>query len=776
MAAKSRGIWAIDIGNNALKALHLRRVDDTVEAIGFDNIEHGKVLSGENITSEERSELISASLRQFAERNPIGKEEIIISVPGQSSFARFIKLPPVEPKGIPKIVQYEAVQQIPFDIREVEWDWQLMGKPDSPEAEVAIFAIKNDIAGAILEYFTAENMTVTGVQMSPMALYNYIVYDRSDLGDTDSKAIVVIDMGADNTDLVICTRNTVWQRCIPIGGNSFTKAISDTFKLNFTKAEKLKRTAAVSKYARQIFQAMRPVFSDLAAEVQRSLGFYSSSNRDVKLQKVIALGGGMKLQGLIKFLQQTIQCPIIRPDSFEKLSISPDISSAKFHENVADFGVIYGLGLQGLGLAKMENNLLPRRMARAMAWARKSKIFTVAASVLLLLSLASFARINYINSKYNANENVRKKIKKVISEAERAGNQLEQEQSRDGQYEAMIKKEMELFKYRDILPSFLQTIISCLPNAQNTPDQAELFKAFDAGAIESVLAIDRKDRKQLFVTSISTKFTTDLGSAKLPISVPTLGQGVAIGRGVFASRGGVRSRGFDVDDSEEESGPKAGFVVMLEGYSPYKNIDELTDPAGVRADKSKWGFVTRLMNLNEVSEGTVFELYKKNRIEHFVLETGEVEVASFNMPKGIGVERVQQISQSLSGKYGGVPTSPRAGMLRRPGVRAPVGAVQSVGLASSRHALIDPMTKEVISKKIEVDEKGHAKTDLFGNPVYTINDYWFRIKAKFVWKDAPVIESSEVETTRRSGRRDSSRRPTRGFEQSPDQEEEFGED
>jgi membrane peptidoglycan carboxypeptidase len=77
-----------------------------------------------------------------------------------------------------------------------------------------------------------------------------------------------------------------------MGGNAFTKAIADTFKLSFEKAEKLKRTAPMSKYARQILQAMKPVFADLAAEIQRSLGFYSSAHPNAKIARIVALGGG----------------------------------------------------------------------------------------------------------------------------------------------------------------------------------------------------------------------------------------------------------------------------------------------------------------------------------------------------------------------------------------------------------------------------------------------------------------------------------------------------
>ncbi|HEW78639.1 MAG TPA: pilus assembly protein PilM, partial [Phycisphaerales bacterium] len=302
MASKTGAVWAIDIGNNSLKALHLSDVSGVVEVIGFDHIRHGKILTGTSVTAAERDELIALSLHQFVSRNDLGKDDIVVSVPSQNSFARFVNLPPVEPKRIPEIIKFEAAQQIPFDINDVQWDWQLMTEAGGSETRVGIFAIKNEVVISALEHFSRENVQVGYVQMVPMALYNYILYDRPDLCKSDSQATVVLDIGAENTDLVVCTRSRVWQRCIPMGGNAFTRAIADAFKLNFEKAEKLKRTAAMSKYARQIFQAMRPIFTDLAAEIQRSLGFYNNSNPNTKLSKIIALGGGTKMRGLLKYL------------------------------------------------------------------------------------------------------------------------------------------------------------------------------------------------------------------------------------------------------------------------------------------------------------------------------------------------------------------------------------------------------------------------------------------------------------------------------------------
>ncbi len=708
MASGANSVWAIDLGNSSLKALHLKNENGVVTVIGFDNIAHGKVLNGSGVKASERDELIAMSLRQFVQQNDVGNEDVVVSVPSQNSFARFVKLPPVEKKRIPEIVKFEAAQQIPFDINDVQWDWQQMSPPEDPEIKVGIFAIKNEIVMAALEHFGRENIRVKYVQMAPMALYNYGLFDRPEIGKSDEQAVVIIDIGCENTDLVVCTKSTVWQRCIPMGGNAFTKAVAEAFKLNFEKAEKLKRTAPMSKYARQIFQAMRPVFTDLASEIQRSLGFYTSSSPGVKLTKVIALGGGTRMRGLLQYLQQTLQIPVERPDAFGKLTISPDVSAAEFHENVSDFGVVYGLALQGLGLARLEDNLLPRSVARSMMWASKAKYFTAAACVLLVVSLMCFGRTMYDKIAYRSNERIRQKVKSVINSADQADDMLKAQQNKAIVSETIMQKAVEPLKYRDAIPLLQQTIVSMLPNEKNTPVQQELYMAFDRGDVKTVMGIPRNQRKQIFVTGMSVSFTDNLAGAAFGTGdLKRESKRISAKQEEFVDVISVApAKEKAVSQSVQTTAPgaagQAGFVVTLTGYSPYKNIGELMDPVGVENDPNKWGVITRLLHLKDIVDGnSPFELYGKTEIAHFNLVTGDVSPDAA-MPYGIGVLDV-----------------PKGGPL------------------AGETVLVDPMTREIISKVPEYDEHGRKKIDRVGSVIYTVNDHWFRLSCKFIWKDAP---------------------------------------
>ena len=724
MAEKIGSVWAIDIGNTSLKALRLSNESGTLEVIGFEHILHQKVLSGSGIKDQEKQELIAISLRQFVQANDLGRDEIIIAVPSANSFARFVNLPPVEKKRIPEIVKFEASQQIPFDINEVAWDWQIMTEEGAAEAKVGIFAIKNDVVTAELEHFSREDLEVTYVQIVPMALYNYVFYDRPDLMKSDTQATVVLNIGAETTDLVVCTKSDVWQRAIAMGGNAFTKAIADTFKLNFEKAEKLKRTAPMSKYARQILQAMKPVFTDLASEIQRSLGFYTSSHSNVKLTRVIAMGGGTKMRGLLQYLQQSLQMPIERPDAFKRVAINPSISAAKFHESVCDFGVVYGLGVQALGLGQIESNLLPKSIAKSMIWASKTKYFVLAACLVLVASVLAFARTLVDRASYASKVSQREKVKAVLNTAQKAESNLKAEEAKSSMSETIIKKELEQFTYRDLVPLLYQKLIATLPNAKSNPEQAELYRAFASGDAETIKEKypDRRERKQIFVTGMTIYYTLDVASGQFGVTGFEKGVdaresgegGMMGGRNAMPDRSGmtggggrggggrvaptVRGRGPGVmsPTTGGESTPR-GFVVTITGYSPYKNISELLDPVGVKNDQNQWGLVTRLMHLDSMFDGnSPFELYKKTDKQHFDLQTGEVDLLG-EMPPGIGVRK------KIEGKD---------------------------------DVLIDPMTNEIISKITNADENSKKAAQ--------VNDSWFVLNFKLKWKDTTEPPSEAV--------------------------------
>ena len=384
--ASSNACWGIEVGAGAVKAVKVIVDGESLSVSDFAYIPHARVLSTPDIDPDDAKRV---ALGRLVSEYDLSKATVAVSVPGHSAFARFAKLPPVEAKKVPDIVKFEAVQQIPFPLEQVEWDYQTFVSPDSPDVEVGIFAITKQRIASELAILHDVNVTPDVVTLSPVAVYNAIAHD---LQFTESSpGTILLDVGTTSTDLIIAEAGRVWVRTFPIGGHEFTNALVEAFKLSYPKAEKLKREAEQSKHARHVFQALRPVFSDLVQDVQRSIGYYQSMHRGANLERLVGMGSTFQLPGLRKYLKQQLGMNVYRLENFKRLG-SEGPRAAEFAAHTLNFATAYGLALQGLGMASLNANLMPLEVAKQAMWASKGKWFAAAAGLSLAATGAMFIR------------------------------------------------------------------------------------------------------------------------------------------------------------------------------------------------------------------------------------------------------------------------------------------------------------------------------------------------------------------------------------------------
>ncbi len=508
--ARSDAVWGIDIGQCALKALRCRASDEQGKllAVAFDYIEYPKILSQ---AGAEPAELIAEALKQFLSRNELRGDRVAISVSGQSGLARFIKLPPVEAKKIPDIVRYEARQQIPFDLNDVIWDYQRMGGGSEEEGfaletEVGLFAMKRDAVFRALEPFQEAGIEVDFVQLTPLALYNFALFDQlGELASADEydpedppDSLVILSLGTDATDLVVTNGYRVWQRSIPLGGNHFTRALTKELKLTFAKAEHLKRNATAAEDPKAVFQAMRPVFSDLLTELQRSIGYFTSVDRAAKIGRVVALGNAMKLPGLRKYLSQSLGYQVERLDSFEKLAGPEVLAAPAFKENSLSFGVCYGLTLQALGKGGLRTNLLPGEILKDRL-VRQKKPWAVAAAAVLLLGFAiSFTAysmaLGTVDGEDSGWGNAEREATRVGGLARGFRQDAEQAKAEFNEIKGIGEHLQGNVENRIIWAEFLRAVNACLPSDPEGQQPKELIL-----------------RNQVHITNLEAQKVEDLG-------------------------------------------------------------------------------------------------------------------------------------------------------------------------------------------------------------------------------------------------------------------------
>jgi type IV pilus assembly protein PilM len=443
--AKEMGVWGIDLGQCALKAIRLQEIDGQLTATAFDYVEHPKILSQPDADPDA---LTREALEKFLSRNSLRGDMVAISVPGQSGLARFVKLPPVEEKKINDIVRFEAKQQIPFNLEEVVWDYQKIGSGIvtdgfAMETEIGLFAMKRDMIGKYLQHFKDVKVEVHIVQMAPLSLCNFVAYDllnkgapgedpEGEEGGKTKNCVVALDIGADSSNLIITdAERIIWQRPIPLGGNHFTRALTKDLKLTFAKAEHLKRNATKSPDLKKILASLKPVLNDFVGEVQRSLGYFTNTHRDAHVEYMVGLGNAFRLPGLQRFLAEKLQLDVRKLGKLERLS-GEVLNSPTYTENILSFAVAYGLAVQGLKHSRLVTNLLPGEI-RIERMVRAKKPWAVTAAACLLFSSGVMALDTYMEYRSYGDKQVveaedkSKKATDAVNAAEAAFNNAKAE-------------------------------------------------------------------------------------------------------------------------------------------------------------------------------------------------------------------------------------------------------------------------------------------------------------------------------------------------------------
>ena len=507
--ADTQAVWGIDIGQAGLKAIRLRYAEaaDQVIAVAFDYIPHAKILSQPDAVPDE---LIQTALSTFLSRNQTKGDLIAISVPGQSALTRFIQLPPVESSKVDEIVRYEAKQQIPFALEDVIWDYQTLGGGIEESgymlgAEVGLFAMKKEGIHTALKPFLENKMEIELVQLAPLALHNFLCFDQigirpGQILDGDPDHMIVLDMGTDNTTLLVTNGNKIWVRNVPIGGNHFTRALTKEMKLTFAKAEHLKCNATKAPDPRAVFQALRPVFNDYVAEIQRSIGYFSSVNRDSKITKIVGAGNGFKLAGLQKFLQQNLQYEVERVDNLQALVGDAVLNAPLFQENVLSFVVPYGLALQALKLTRIHTTLLPSDIAIARKIRRKKPWAVATAATLLFgLALSTAGYSNVANSvSMKRFDDAEKKVKSLKELEDGHKRNFESEKTKNTKLKEDGVKLVTNLDTREMWLEVYRAVSECLPRDVGDQQDSEDITLKNRLNIKSISAKKYADVSKWF--------------------------------------------------------------------------------------------------------------------------------------------------------------------------------------------------------------------------------------------------------------------------------------
>lgn len=316
-----------------------------------------------------------------------GKATII--APSMLLLTKTIKIPHVEPDRRAEVIAFEAEKNIPYPIADVAWDYQIISD-DGVETEIFLTSMKSSAADEFCAALTSVGVIPTSIEASSILDYNTWKYCGLE------NDVIILNVGAKFSNMLIARDDGVFVRSIPVGGNALTQHIADSIGRNFETSEELKlRFFSTSEHsgnsgAEHFTSAAKSVMQRIGIELKRSILNYRRTGRVATPKKIYLTGRASLLSGFAEYLAEDQKMSVEYLDALANVSVSPKVNQALLTSCSSQVSELVGEAVRMLMPDAMGVTLLPRHIVEETEFARKRPLMLLSAAILALAVVPPF--------------------------------------------------------------------------------------------------------------------------------------------------------------------------------------------------------------------------------------------------------------------------------------------------------------------------------------------------------------------------------------------------
>jgi type IV pilus assembly protein PilM len=296
----------IDIGCAATKAVIVRRRSSSRLEFTRVYLTANRNDPGEDGADAPCSSII-ARLGMFAQSVDGRTLDAVIGYPDTRCFCRQATIPDQTRRNRHGALRESLLATVPLPPASAAWARRQITEIDGDTERVIAWIAPQDEISATRSLLKNLDIGTPDVVARSHALSALLRFLQSRNLDFELAA----DVGVRSSLLVVSNAHQFWCRSIPVGGEHFTQVIQQQLSIGFGEAERQKRNAAHGGDARALFAAMRPVFECLVDEFHRSFAAMAGDRVAIPRGGLLLSGGGARLAGLPKYLEQRLQCETV---------------------------------------------------------------------------------------------------------------------------------------------------------------------------------------------------------------------------------------------------------------------------------------------------------------------------------------------------------------------------------------------------------------------------------------------------------------------------------
>ena len=344
----NKNALGLDIGSHTIKMVELSQSKSGLELqrFGVAEIPPDAVVEGNFMNFP----LIVERVRELVKTHKVKQKKVALAISGNSVIVKKISLPEMTQEELEESVQWEAEQYIPFDIKDVNVDVQIISpNVGQGQMDVLLVAAKKDVINDYVSVVLEAGLDPIVMDVVTFSVQNCLELNYGNFGD---QVVALVNLGASTMNINILTNGvTTFTRDIATGARVITEEIQKQFNLPWDEAEAYKNkpidALPNAGLAREVKKLVRRVGESLATEVQRSLDFFAATTANVSISKLFLSGGCAMSPECVAAISERLALPTEIMNPFQNITINPrHVNLDLLREHAAQAAVSVGLALR----------------------------------------------------------------------------------------------------------------------------------------------------------------------------------------------------------------------------------------------------------------------------------------------------------------------------------------------------------------------------------------------------------------------------------------------
>ena len=342
----NKPLAAIDIGSHSIKLVQLKKTGKNyhLQNFGVMPLKHEAIVDG----AISDAGAVVDGIRNLVKMEKIATKDIVTSVAGESVIVKKIRIPHMSEKELSESITWEAEQHIPFEMSDVNLDFQIMPSNESNGADddrmdVILVAARRSKMEDHLGVLNEAGLNPIIVDTDVFAIENE--YEIN--GDLDDEVTALVDVGASTMNVnILQSGSTLFQYDVAAGGNHYNEALQSAFGIDYEEAENLKMGVGFTdeRGLQQILPVLLAVSETLCDELKRSLDFFSSTVENTEIKKMVLSGGCARMKGLDTLFSKRLRMPVEVANPFRNIHYSGKVFDPEYLQDMAPMAAV-GIGL-----------------------------------------------------------------------------------------------------------------------------------------------------------------------------------------------------------------------------------------------------------------------------------------------------------------------------------------------------------------------------------------------------------------------------------------------